>query len=123
MTFDRFDKLLANIYARSRESLATKSAEYARGGDKLHNFKAAAKKRDCTPLQALQGMLVKHEVSIDDMVKAMAAGGPPPTQAWLDEKMKDVTNYTHLMEALFVEAMEAHEQPGEQPCLTATKTS
>lgn len=126
MRYDTFDQLVERRQGRTRTVLTAKSEEYSRGGDKLHNFKAAAIRRSCTPLEALQGMAIKHEVSLDDMVKDIKEGKAPPTQAWLDEKIGDAVNYYHLMEGLFVEAREEYDakQLSElgKTCPTDTKT-
>ncbi len=86
--------------------LASKSAEYSRNGDKLHNFKAAAKMLNCQPETALWGMATKHEVSLKDIVDDIELLGKLPELEVLTEKITDAINYKLLLLALIRERME-----------------
>jgi len=79
--------------------LQTKGGEYSTEGDRLGNFKTAAALQNCTPEQALAGMMAKHVVSIYDMIGANCAG---PLEMW-DEKILDAINYLILLRALVSE--------------------
>lgn len=99
MTQKEFEEVLAAQWQRCSETLNAKAAEYAADSDRLHNFKVAAAARGCTPVQALSGMLVKHTVSVYDM---MESDKRYSVSLW-DEKITDHINYLLLLKALLVE--------------------
>ena len=87
------------------KTLKGKSNEYSRANDKLHNFKAAGRKRDITPERALDGMALKHEISIDDIINDIDAGKLPARDV-LTEKIIDRINYLVLLNALIEERIQ-----------------
>ena len=103
-----FDMIVTSRQKKSKDVLSSKAKEYASDADRLHNFKIAANILQCTPEQALLGMAVKHLTSIIDMVN----GETKPTTALIDEKIGDMINYLHLLEALFNEKIII----GDVPC-------
>lgn len=103
MRNERFEKLVRERVEKIQKVLGVKSGDYARGGDRLHNFKVAAQARGISPLQALDGMMLKHEVCFIDLV----TGATKPTKEFVDEKLGDFINYLILAEALLVEEIEA----------------
>ena len=104
MKFEDFDKLVEYVVTeRIKGVMCQKSAEYARGGDKLYNFKRAAEVSGKTPLECLQGMKLKHDVSILDMLDdEMPDEGQHTREKW-EEKIGDDINYLILMLALLYE--------------------
>lgn len=105
MNADHFAQIAEARIAHCRTTLIAKGAEYARGGDRLHNFKTAARINGTGPELALWGMLAKHIVSVHDMV-IDAEAGVVPSMAMLNEKITDWINYGLLLEGLLVEQME-----------------
>lgn len=104
MTHEEFNSLLERRLELTRKVLASKSKEYSTGGDKLHNFKAAARLRGERPEDSLLGMLVKHWVSIQDLVAARSSDQDyMPSRQLLDEKIGDAINYLILLEAVLTE--------------------
>jgi hypothetical protein len=101
MTNEDFEVLLDQRLIAMKETLGSKGQEYGRG-DRLHNFKMAGRKRGITPEQALMGMKVKHDVSVDDIVDDIDRG-ILPSEALLNEKIGDSVNYMVLLEALVKE--------------------
>jgi hypothetical protein len=101
-----FTDILEARITNMRRVLAAKADEYAFGGDRLHNFKAAARIQEIAPEEALLGMLAKHLVSVLDMVAAAAHEIYPDT-SMIDEKIGDCINYLVLLEALLREHVEA----------------
>lgn len=81
--------------------LVKKAGEYANDDDRLHNFKTAAAlgRRGKTPREALGGMMLKHTVSIYDMIDS---GKSYPLELW-DEKITDHINYLILLKAIIVD--------------------
>jgi len=105
MTIEVFNKLVDYIVVKRIVAvMCTKSAEYASGNDKLHNFKRAGRMKDCTAIEASRGMKLKHEVSIQDMLDAL--NDPEHieyTRELWEEKFTDDINYRILQWALLAE--------------------
>lgn len=98
--FDRLVEYVVN--ERIKGVMCAKSAEYSRGDDKLHNFKRAAEVSGKTALECLQGMKLKHDVSILDMHDDEAKGIRHSREKW-EEKISDDINYHILDLALLYE--------------------
>lgn len=115
MTSDQFEALLNRRLERTRAVLGQKAGEYAAAGDRLHNFKRAGELRGHSAAETLAGMLVKHWVSIEDIVTTYERDGvlPPP---WLtDEKITDAVNYLILLEGVIEEARGSGNESGAGP--------
>lgn len=102
MRNERFEQVVRERLEKIQKVLGFKAEDYAKGADRLHNFKVAAQARGITPLQALDGMMLKHEVCFIDLV----TGATKPTKEFVDEKIGDFINYLILAEALLVEEIE-----------------
>lgn len=94
-----FDAILSRRLKAIDETLNAKAREYAYG-DRLSNFKRAAEIQRITPAQAAWNFLMKHIVSIQDMIES---GDPYPREQW-DEKLGDAINYLILIEAIVNES-------------------
>ena len=103
MNAEDFDKIVADRMAWCRQTLCAKGDEYAREGDRLWNFKVAGRKLNCHPAQALAGMMVKHTVSVDDIIDGLSRGIVPPREL-VAEKIGDSIDYLLLLEGLIEEA-------------------
>lgn len=99
MTSEVFNKHLQYMQAATVDTLAAKAAEYATGGDRLHNFKVAADVQGISSTAALAGMMAKHTVSVYDMI---GTGDTYPLELG-EEKIKDSINYLFLLWALINE--------------------
>ncbi|MGD2065685.1 MAG: hypothetical protein PVI43_00765 [Candidatus Bathyarchaeota archaeon] len=95
--FDEFMEFIIEKHVKN--VMCNKSAEYAQGGDKLHNFRRAARMHDTTPIEALRGMKLKHDCSIEDMLDGLREGKTYSQELW-QEKLHDQINYIFLMWAL-----------------------
>ena len=84
--------------------LIEKAKEYARG-DRLSNFKKASGAMSCTPEKALIGMLMKHIISIVDMVDDIDKEQLASRAVW-DEKLGDAINYLILLDGLITERID-----------------
>lgn len=109
MTGKEFDELLNLRLLKIKDVLSSKGAEYSIDKDRLHNFKRAAAIRGCTPAQALEGMWVKHLVSVQDLIRENAAGNHAVVLRLRDEKIGDAINYLILLEAILLD--EAQPRP------------
>ena len=98
MNIEDFDKLLNNRLNKIKETLSSKAKEYA-SGDRLYNFKYAAKINNISQEKALWGMATKHLVSVIDLVN----GRINLSNEIVDEKIGDMINYLILLEAVLKE--------------------
>ena len=98
-----FTKLVQDRIKQCTDVLFVKNKEYSSDTDRLHNFKVAGQFLGSHPVQALKGMMVKHEVSLFDMCCDVIAGKQPPSYILMDEKFGDIHNYYFLLEALLEE--------------------
>lgn len=106
MTHKRFEELLDYVIEEHiRGKVCSKSAEYARGDDALHNFKEGGKEDNITPEEALRGMDLKHRVSIRDFLDDLEQGMDHPKKLWV-EKITDHCNYMLLLLGLLYERYE-----------------
>lgn len=102
MTLEDFEKTFMARVSKCQAVLIGKNTEYARGGDKLSNFKKAAGRLGSTPEEALLGMETKHSISIVDLIQDLGKGIHHPMSVW-DEKIGDELNYLFLLNALLQE--------------------
>ena len=100
MDNNEFNKLLNKRIEAIKSTLLKKGQEYGRD-DRFHNFKIAAKMIGITPEKALEGMRVKHEVSIQDLINF------PETRTveLINEKIGDSINYLILLEGILKEGL------------------
>jgi hypothetical protein len=101
MIHERFNEVVDIVVGKVKDLLQSKNVEYARGGDKLHNFKKAAGFGG-TQETALGGMMLKHTVSIYDMIDDVAKANNASIEKW-EEKIVDHINYLILLYAMQVE--------------------
>lgn len=93
-----FNEIVEKQIEHIRTTLIQKNKEYADTDNVHRNFIAAARKLGITPQKALQGMLIKHIVSVDDIID----GKTTYNNAMLDEKIGDIINYYVLLKALLI---------------------
>ena len=109
MTNTDFDTIVTNRLDKCVAVLCAKGEEYSRNGDRLWNFKVAGRMQGNHPAQALDGMRVKHEVSVADLIDGLARG-IVPDRSTVTEKIGDSINYLLLLEGLIEEARATHER-------------
>jgi len=102
MTDETFDWVIENRIEQIKAVLASKGAEYGRA-DRLHQFKVAAVDLECSPERALQGMAIKHDISIRCLIKDIEKLGNEFSEEYINEKIGDAINYLILLEALIRE--------------------
>ena len=102
-----FDDVVENRLKKIKETLTRKADEYATDTDRFHNFRVAADFVNTTREQALYGMMLKHLVSVQDMVLETERGkGCRVTAEFIDEKIGDTINYLILLEGIFAERLD-----------------
>lgn len=99
MTHKDFDLFLEHILGKIQDVLGSKSADYSTGGDKLFNFKLAARIEGITPMEALRGMWLKHRASICQGLDELQEGKERPWLWWVEKTIDDI-NYGILMLAM-----------------------
>lgn len=99
MRHDEFDKMVHGRLQACIKVLSSKDKEYSSDSDRLHNFKRAAAMLDCSPEKALEGMWVKHLVSVQDLINLP----DNTTPELIHEKIGDTINYALLLEGLLTE--------------------
>jgi len=110
MNHEEFERVFERQVTQSREALVTKAKEYASDEDRMHNFKKAAALSGGTPEKALWGFLVKHLVSLSDMVESEEFY---LADTW-DEKVGDSINYLILLRALAIDKHPSEIDPNPQ---------
>ena len=94
-----FHKVFEYRMKMVENTLFKKAAEYATDDDRLHNFHSAAGMTGQTPAQALWGFVVKHIISVQDIIKS----GRVMTPAEANEKIGDIIAYMVLLEAVYMD--------------------
>lgn len=100
-----FDIFLEGALEKCKIILSSKEKEYARNNNRLHNFHQAAKLIQCSNEEALLGMMVKHVVSVVDLLKDPENA----TEETVKEKLSDLRNYSILAEYMFYKRFQAKE--------------
>lgn len=104
--FDFFNDVLTRRLALITQVLGKKGLEYSTAGDRFSNFREAATIEEVSTEKALLGMMVKHEVSVRDIVKDLDA--KLPSAEMIEEKIGDWINYLILLEGLIKERIETN---------------
>lgn len=81
-----------------RDLLIVKGKEYRRNNDVYHNFNVGAKISGQIPEKVLQGFLLKHLVSYQDMLNDIEANKLPKIET-VEEKMNDILVYFLIQKA------------------------
>lgn len=100
MKEESFDKIVEKRCEAIKEILTHKALEYATDKSRYHNFEMAARKLNITPEEALMGIKVKHDVSIDDLVEWAKNSPEKLSHCIINEKIGDSINYLILLEGL-----------------------
>lgn len=96
MNTPEFNKVVEDQLNRIRNVLVKKAVEYNLDEDRLSVFKHAASLSKETPEQALYGFMLKHIISVTDMVNSEQAY----TEELWNEKITDICNYLILLQGL-----------------------
>lgn len=96
MNTPEFNKIVEAQLDRIRNMLVKKAAEYNLDEDRLSVFKHGAGLSEETPEQVLYGFVLKHIISITDMINSKGAYSE---ELW-NEKITDICNYLVLLQGL-----------------------
>lgn len=100
MSHAEADSYISSAIEHIHTSLAVKGKEYVRNDDRMHNFNVAGRMKGITREQAIDGMRLKHIVSIDDIRNDIAVGKLPTTEV-IKEKFGDAINY-YILEMMSI---------------------
>lgn len=105
MTEERFEEVIEETLASIKNTLIEKGREYRRNNDPFHNFNEGAKRSGLIREKVLDGMLLKHEISIADIVNDIVIGKLPSIST-INEKFGDNLIYLLLKKASIIDRIE-----------------
>ena len=98
-TKDDFHNIMSSTFSECSVVLSSKNDEYAKPTNRFHNFEqGVGRNGNETREQVLLNFKMKHDISVEDLVKDLG-NGKFPTKEYLDEKIGDSINYLVLLKA------------------------
>ena len=108
MTENRFEQIVDETLNQIKETLIQKGREYRRNNNPFHNFEEGSKRSGLIREKVLDGMLLKHEISIADMTNDLEKGILPKIET-VEEKFGDNLIYLILKKASIIDKIEQYE--------------
>ena len=105
MTEDRFEQIVDETLNQIKETLIVKGKEYRRSNNPFHNFEEGSKRTGLIREKVLDGMLLKHEISIADITNDLTEGKLPKIET-IEEKFGDNLIYLILKKASIIDKIE-----------------
>ena len=106
MKTERFEQVIKQQLKDCEKTLVVKRKEYVRNDDWFHNFNVGAMMTGKLREEVLDGFMLKHIISIQDITNDIKTGKLPPIEV-LDEKFGDVINYLLLKKASIIDRIES----------------
>jgi len=94
-----FDTIVSNRLSYIKELMTVKSLEYRRNANPFHNFDVGSAFTGECREKVLWGFLLKHLISLQDIVTDINTIGKLPSKEALAEKISDTILYSVLLEA------------------------
>jgi len=104
-----FDEQVECTLQKIRDLLIIKGKEYRRNNDVYHNFNVGAKISGQIPEKVLQGFLLKHLVSYQDILNDIEQG-KLPSKELVEEKLNDILVYFLIQKAQILNRIENNEK-------------
>lgn len=95
----RFDQLVKERCEKLVNTISVKGKEYRRNNDVFHNFNRTSQITGETPERALLGFMLKHFVSVLDIIDDLDKGIIPKEEI-VDEKLGDLCTYVVILETM-----------------------
>ena len=109
MTENRFEQIVDETLNQIKETLIVKGKEYRRNNNPFHNFEEGSKRSGLIREKVLDGMLLKHEISIADITNDLVEGKLPKIET-IEEKFGDNLIYLILKKASIIDKIEQYEE-------------
>jgi len=97
-----FDLEVIDTLKKIQNLLVIKGREYRRNGNPYHNFEVGAKISGQIPEKVLQGFLLKHLISYQDILNDLDNEILPRVDV-VEEKMNDILVYFMIQKAMLLE--------------------
>jgi hypothetical protein len=101
-----FDKVINETLEEIKNLLVVKGKEYRRNNNPYHNFERGAELTGQSRLDVLQGFLLKHLISIEDIRNDLKKG-ILPSEEKVHEKMNDIIVYYLIEKAMILEQIKS----------------
>lgn len=105
MTESRFEQIVDETLNQIQNVLIEKGKEYRRNNNPFHNFEEGSKRSGLIREKVLDGMLLKHEISIADITNDLVDGILPKIET-VEEKFGDNLIYLILKKASIIDRIE-----------------
>lgn len=96
-----FNDVVEDTLERVRELLIVKGIEYRRNHNPFHNFDRGAELSGRTTEEVLQGFLLKHLISVEDIRNDSKIGCYPNIEK-VEEKYNDILVYFLIEKAMII---------------------
>ena len=109
MTENRFEQIVDETLNQIQNVLIEKGKEYRRNNNPFHNFEEGSKRTGLIREKVLDGMLLKHEISIAYMTNDLENDILPKIET-VEEKFGDNLIYLILKKASIIDKIEEYEE-------------
>lgn len=99
---EHFDKVINETLEEIKNLLVVKGKEYRRNNNPYHNFERGAEITNLSKEEVLQGFLLKHIISLEDMRNDLKKGKLPSYDK-VQEKYNDCLTYILIEKAMILE--------------------
>jgi hypothetical protein len=102
---DNYEKVVKDTIEEIKGVVLIKGKEYHRNNNPFHNFEKGAQRTGQIRERVIDSFLLKHEISISDMVDDLEKG-ILPTKEMVNEKFNDNIIYLLLKKASILERLD-----------------
>ncbi len=109
MTEKEFEDIVSTTLNSINETLTVKGREYRRDNNPFHNFDVGARKKGIIREKVLDGFMLKHEISVEDMVNDIEKGILPKIET-VEEKFGDILIYLLIKKASIIDRINIEDE-------------